>query len=115
MLTVTSTFLIYGLETSSFPVVFPGPGRTERTPGGTTTEHQYLRTSTLSMNIPPAPAAISANSKIEIGASSDGFTITEFPAANAGAIFLIAMRSGWLKGYTKSRQIISSNYEGPSY
>jgi hypothetical protein len=31
--------------------------------------------------------------------TSDGFTMTLFPAARAGAIFLIAMSKGWLKGY----------------
>jgi hypothetical protein len=31
--------------------------------------------------------------------TSDGFTMTLFPAARAGAIFLIAMSSGWLNGY----------------
>ena len=50
-------------------------------------------------NVPPAPIAISANSRTVIGANSLGLTITELPAASAGAIFLIAMRRGWLKGY----------------
>jgi hypothetical protein len=31
--------------------------------------------------------------------TSEGFTITEFPAASAGAIFLTAINNGWLKGY----------------
>jgi hypothetical protein len=65
---------------------------------------------------PPAVVAISANSRTVMGASlqkmdagqqvdgknadtSDGFTMTLFPAARAGAIFLIAMSKGWLKGY----------------
>jgi len=30
--------------------------------------------------------------------TSEGFTMTEFPAARAGAIFFIAMKRGWLKG-----------------
>lgn len=49
-------------------------------------------------DVPPAPTAISASSRTVMGASSLGFTMTEFPAASAGAIFLTAMRSGWLKG-----------------
>lgn len=32
--------------------------------------------------------------------TSDGFKMTELPAANAGAIFLIAIKRGWLKGST---------------
>ena len=30
--------------------------------------------------------------------TSEGFTITEFPAASAGAIFFNAIKRGWLKG-----------------
>ena len=47
---------------------------------------------------PPAATAISANSSTVMGASSLGLTMTEFPAASAGAIFLSAMRRGWLNG-----------------
>jgi len=36
--------------------------------------------------------------------TSDGFTITLFPAAKAGAIFFIAINKGWLKGYLAGRQ-----------
>lgn len=43
---------------------------------------------------PPAAMAISANSSTLMGASSLGFTMTELPAASAGAIFLTAMSSG---------------------
>jgi len=35
---------------------------------------------------------------IEWDVTSEGFTMTLFPAARAGAIFLIAMSSGWLNG-----------------
>lgn len=56
-------------------------------------------------DIPPAPTAISANSSTVIGASSLGFTMTELPAASAGAIFFSAMRRGWLNGY----QSVSGN------
>ncbi len=61
--------------------------------------------------LPPASSAICASSNTEIGASycgmryhdgarlqrgvtSEGFTMTLFPAARAGAIFLIAMSKG---------------------
>lgn len=50
-------------------------------------------------DIPPAVMAISANSSTLIGASSLGLTMTELPAASAGAIFLIAMSRGWLNGW----------------
>ena len=42
----------------------------------------------------PASLHISANSMIEFGANSDGFTITELPAAKAGANFLIVINKG---------------------
>lgn len=77
---VMSTFLINGFSTSVFPTLAP-PGRTLRTAAGT-----------------PAFSAISASSRTVMGASSEGLTMTELPAARAGAIFLIAIRSGWLKG-----------------
>jgi hypothetical protein len=99
----------------SLPVVAPGPGRTERTPLGTI--QRELGRENLRLNIkdlPPASSAICANSSTEIGAScsgmryhdcawhmnlergvtSEGFTMTLFPAARAGAIFLIAMSNG---------------------
>ena len=61
--------------------------------------------------LPPASSAICANSSTEMGASysrmryydraylqrgvtSEGFTMTLFPAARAGAIFLTAMSKG---------------------
>ena len=42
----------------------------------------------------PAMRESSANWSTESGAASLGFTITEFPAARAGAIFLIAISNG---------------------
>ena len=38
-----------------------------------------------------------------MGANSLGLTITELPAANAGAIFLMAINMGWLKGCQNHR------------
>jgi len=32
--------------------------------------------------------------------TSDGFTMTLFPAAKAGAIFLTAINNGWLNGWS---------------
>jgi hypothetical protein len=35
---------------------------------------------------------------LELDLTSEGLTMTLFPAASAGAIFLIAMSKGWLNG-----------------
>jgi hypothetical protein len=110
-----STLRIRGCETNSLPVVAPGPGRTERTPLGTIQRKLGREYSKLNFkDLPPASSAICANSSTEIGASckrmryhdctwhtnfergitSEGLTMTLFPAARAGAIFLIAMSNG---------------------
>jgi hypothetical protein len=44
----------------------------------------------------PASLNIFPSKTVVMGVSSDGFTTMEFPAASAGAIFLVAIKSGWL-------------------
>lgn len=44
-------------------------------------------------------STIEGKEEKNINCTSDGFTITLLPAAKAGAIFFIAINSGWLKGY----------------
>jgi hypothetical protein len=46
----------------------------------------------------PASVHRAANSITEMGASSEGFSTTLLPAAMAGAIFLMAISSGWFQG-----------------
>ena len=46
----------------------------------------------------PASRVSAANSMTESGASSLGLTISVLPQASAGAIFLVAISSGWFQG-----------------
>jgi hypothetical protein len=103
-----------GFETMSLPVVAPAPGRIDKTPEGTEIIGMRLLATIENIKSPPASSASSANSSRLIGAdyscvssstqestelhTSDGFTITEFPAASAGAIFLTAIKRGLLNG-----------------
>lgn len=65
-----STFRIRGLETMSFPVVTPVPGRMDKTPGGTRTSDVRLKyVSIKNEDLLPASAASCANSRTVIGAA----------------------------------------------
>ena len=71
---VKSSFLMPGLSDKALPAVAPKPGITFNTPSGR-----------------PASVHICAKFNTVTGASSEGFTTTELPAARAGAIFFMAM------------------------
>ena len=120
--TVISTFLIRGSSTIHFPVCRPYPGSTFNTPDGT------RRGSSVGMSLVmerdmtrylqlPQPflqiqgrllvlasegsqhvSKLSDNQQRFLKLTSEGLTMTLFPAASAGAIFLIAINSGWLNG-----------------
>jgi hypothetical protein len=109
-----STLRTSGLDTMSFPVECPYPGSTDRTPGGTDvcsvndrtrTECSYNTHDLPLLSAPQiqgllqeqakSPSRVSTISCKNVGhCTSEGFTITLFPAARAGAIFLIAIKRG---------------------
>ena len=74
---VKSIFLTYGCWHNSFPTSVPKPGKIFNILFGN-----------------PASVHMRPNSITDTGANSDGFTITEFPVAIAGAIFFIAISIG---------------------
>ena len=78
---VRSIFATSGCSQIARPAVGPNPGTMLTTPSGR-----------------PASWQMRPNSSTESGASSDGLSTIVFPVASAGAIFFVAMRSGWFHG-----------------